>query len=313
MHRTLETTALDNLLLFSTCGPKRLIFWVLRCPHCKLLFDITSSKFPLLSLLDHFYIHSLMVGKIDATDASAPASYFLLPSQAMKRFAFLMLLELLSEQVERKWSSKAGVAAAASCLPRRGPKQPSVSTAHLQKAKQVGRTKCCCSVTYFLVFPHAKEPAKNYDGYVYRWCTSLETRTRFSLLSSPCQHNFQCSLNLNPGMDIWITSGGEQNRLIVRLLVRTHQGKLLSQSLLSKPLSVGIVLAQCPGETLEITETLSLSAMMMATLKSLGSPWPHWWVYCRCYQTRWILWVALESAKLSSLLKNHHDSTYSVR
>ena len=109
------------------------------------------------------------------------------------------------------------------------------------------------------------------------------------------------------------TSEGQQNRLIVRLLVRTHQGRLLSQSSLSEPLSVGIVLAQCPGETLEITETLSLSAMMMATLKLLGSPWPLWWVHCRCYQTWGMLWAALQRAKLSSFLENHQDSTYSAK
>ena len=134
-----------------------------------------------------------MVGKIDATAASVPASYFSLPPQAKKRFAFLMLLELLNQQGERKWGSKAGDAAAASCLPSRGDKQLSGSTAHLQKAEQMGRTKCCCSVIYFLVFPHfplTETPAKDYYGYIYGWCTILETRDRFSLLSNPCQHNF---------------------------------------------------------------------------------------------------------------------------
>lgn len=58
--------------------------------------------------LDHFYIHSLTIGVTDATAASVLASYFSLPPQTLKCFAFLILLELLSQQGESKWSSKAG-------------------------------------------------------------------------------------------------------------------------------------------------------------------------------------------------------------
>lgn len=50
MHPTLDTATSDSLPLCSTCSPKHLIFWVLHCPHCKLLLGVTSPKFPLLSL-----------------------------------------------------------------------------------------------------------------------------------------------------------------------------------------------------------------------------------------------------------------------
>lgn len=91
-------------------------------------------------------------------------------------------------------------------MPAQQAKQLSGSTAHLQKAKQVGRTKCCCSVIYFLVFPHfhlTKELAKDYDGYIYGWYTSLEKRDFFPFVQSlPAQ--LLVLPELSPGMDIWM-------------------------------------------------------------------------------------------------------------
>jgi len=43
-----------------------------------------------------------MVGKIDATAVSVPASYASLPPQAVQHFAFLVLFELLGEQGEMR-------------------------------------------------------------------------------------------------------------------------------------------------------------------------------------------------------------------
>lgn len=73
-----------------------------------------------------------------------------------------------------------------------------------------------------------------------------------------------------------VVSARKQKEQAKRLLSQDPSRQAALSKSLFKPLSVGIVLAQCPGGTLVTTETLSPSAMTMATLKSLGSPWPRW-------------------------------------
>lgn len=86
------------------------------------------SKSPLLSLLDHFYIYSLMVEKKDAITVSVPASYVTLPPQTMQHS---VRTDELAGREER------------------GAKQLYGSTAQQQEPKQIGRKECCCSMTYF--------------------------------------------------------------------------------------------------------------------------------------------------------------------
>lgn len=73
-----------------------------------------------------------------------------------------------------------------------------------------------------------------------------------------------------------VVSAWGQKEQAKRLLSQDPSRQAAFSNWLSKSLSVGIVLARCPGGTLEITETLSPSATTTATLRSLGSPWPRW-------------------------------------
>lgn len=77
----------------------------------------------LLLLLGHFYIHSIMVGKVYMMAASVPVYFSLASSSYAFFFAVLVLSELMSHQGEKQQCSEAGAAAAPLCLPSRGDKQ----------------------------------------------------------------------------------------------------------------------------------------------------------------------------------------------
>lgn len=196
--------------------------------HSKFLLGVTSSKFPLLSLLDHFCIYSLMV---EERCHSCICSCFLCLPASSNYATFCIICAVRTAELAGRQ--------------QRGAKQLYGPTAHQQEPKKIGRKGCCWSITCFLVFPHfltlGEEPDKVYGEHI---CICLGTKRTGSKAAS-----------------------------------QDPSGRVAFSNWLSKPLSVGIVLAQCPGGTPGTTETLSPSVTTMATSKSLGSLWPHWWVH----------------------------------